>query len=294
VPLKRVLLLLAVGMGVVFGAAAFGIHKKGLPERLITPWQPVGVHQFTYFDDMCFLPPYKSFADLGAGCIKKEGTRILLWGDSYAAHYYPGLKAYLKDKDASLSEISMSSCGPLWQFQAPNAANCIELNEKVVALINNERFDMVIIAGNWMSMKGLTIEQQAAKLRGTVDQLHTHAKVFVIDQALAFEYPLTWAGALQTKGHAVLYRLIHGNEPPEPKIAPNFTAMNRMLKEVLAGSTATLIEASRVACDDTSCRYRMENGNFLSVDSGHLTEEGSIYMVEKALGPELDKIIPPR
>lgn len=79
--------------------------------------------------------------------VNPDAPRVFLWGDSHAAHLYPGLSAVLGDRVA-LSQITTSECAPLLLGEAIDPL-CYRRNTEVLAQIERERPDVLILAGNW-------------------------------------------------------------------------------------------------------------------------------------------------
>lgn len=80
---------------------------------------------------------------------RKEGPLVFLWGDSYAASLYPGLKV-LEDKGQfRVAQFTASTCPPLLGSKIPERANCEDINRNVVERIARLRPHTVLLAARW-------------------------------------------------------------------------------------------------------------------------------------------------
>ena len=64
-----------------------------------------------------------------------QGPVVLLWGDSFAAHYVPGLKRHAGQVRADILEYTLSACPPVFGFDTMSTPACGAFNDHVVDVI---------------------------------------------------------------------------------------------------------------------------------------------------------------
>ena len=84
-------------------------------------------------------------------------AKAILWGDSHADAYGPGLAEAAKQLDYPIEQVTMQACNPLfvpspWAKRGRAVAACIAFNEAVLRrLSDDEAISLVIVAGFWNS-----------------------------------------------------------------------------------------------------------------------------------------------
>ncbi len=80
----------------------------------------------------------------------QPGTkRVVLWGDSHAAHLGPGLDELSRRDNFKLAQYSSAGCPPVVPFVSDRQKECFEINELVLRKIAELKPDTVIMAGRW-------------------------------------------------------------------------------------------------------------------------------------------------
>jgi hypothetical protein len=105
-----------------------------------------------YNTGTCFLEANQSYRDWrGDQCFltRGRGLNVLLWGDSFAAQYAPGIADQAALMTADILRYTASLCPPVFGFYTVARPNCKEFNDHVREVI--QRFDIraVIITGRW-------------------------------------------------------------------------------------------------------------------------------------------------
>lgn len=133
----------------------FTLTRKGngFPERISN------ISQFK--QDTNFLPVGLCHSSRRADCdlIKGTSDKVLLFGDSHAAHYTPFWMEILKDSGLGLYARTIDSCPPLLIRNKAIDAKieelaypfCIEHLEKIKAKVAQENFSLVVISFSWCS-----------------------------------------------------------------------------------------------------------------------------------------------
>jgi peptidoglycan/LPS O-acetylase OafA/YrhL len=264
--------------------AGASIIQDGFPRRFTRmldfgapePWKP-----------LCLLNNSQSAnVWVGQRCLVNNIAEpvVLLWGDSFAAHYFP---AFLARRDALQFNVllySLESCAPLLE-DGPPQTTCAAFNQAVKAVIERYNIKTVVLAAHWQSKfdaKSAAAPdggKSPATLRHTVDWLEAQGiNVAVIGQTPSFQVsvPQAYWWRMQ-KG-----RLVQSDLDADPG-----HSMNAKLRTVL---TATpLLEPARKMCATTTCTIGEGRTPYYG-DSRHFTNAGSVRAMAP-FWPTLDALV---
>jgi peptidoglycan/LPS O-acetylase OafA/YrhL len=196
--------------------------------------------------------------------IHGKNGRILLWGDSFAAHYLPGV---LRDADrinADVLQYNFAGCPPILSYFSYARVGCTEFNKRVVDVIKSERIDTVVIAARWTDVPTHTLRRLSetlAKLR------ELHVRIYVVGQSPQFIADVQHIDYISGN-----YRSTTG---ATWKIAFN-PSINRLIAEQAA--SVIMIDPLSFLCEQDVCRYRVGHV-FLYADYGHYSRDGSVAAV---------------
>ncbi|WP_115703692.1 acyltransferase family protein [Legionella sainthelensi] len=108
-------------------------------------------YRTVYREGSCFLKPnqnYTTFNTKSCTIGNSQYKSIFLWGDSHAAHLYPGLKEQLKTTQ-SITQLTASACPPILGMDKSDRPHCKEINDFVFQRIKKEKPNEVILAARW-------------------------------------------------------------------------------------------------------------------------------------------------
>lgn len=134
-----------------------------------------------YNQDGCFLGEGAEFSWFRKVC---EGSstsplryKILVWGDSHAAHLMPGLRAVMASQEQTfdLAQFTTSSCPPLLSTSIGPQKNCVSINDSILKVIERLKPETVVMAGFWsayyrssdLEMLDAAIQTTVARIRST-------------------------------------------------------------------------------------------------------------------------------
>lgn len=109
----------------------------------------------------CFMEPDQGPDSYDAErCFAKSETRpdILLWGDSFAAHYYPGFRAVFDSEGTNVAQATASGCFPFLNFPVGGRPYCEALNTYFFNLIRQRRPRVVVLSTAWYGYTSLPVE----------------------------------------------------------------------------------------------------------------------------------------
>ena len=239
-----------------------------------------------YREGSCFLVPEKSHDSFVPECAG-ERPRIVLWGDSHAAHLWPGLKAATLPGEAA--QWTASGCPPLIGEAFAKRPHCGAINEWVLRKVLETRPQVLILAGAWIKHDEATIRRGLAE---TLARLGAdpawRPRIVLVGSVPAWRKPLPKLLASDFLG---------GDERQRSRndLDPDMARRDALIKELAAGR-AEFFSPIAAACDEAGClRYIEKDGARLpfAFDYGHLIEESSA-MVVAALFRQLGESRAPR
>jgi peptidoglycan/LPS O-acetylase OafA/YrhL len=232
-----------------------------------------------YREGSCFMTPEKSHDGFAPECAGAR-TRIVLWGDSHAAHLWPGLKAAAEPGTAA--QWTASGCPPFLNEEFAKRPHCRAINDWVLRKVLEMRPQVLILAGAWVKHDEATIRRGLAE---TLSRLHAdpawHPRIVLVGSVPAWRKPLP---------RLLASDFLSGDERMRsPNDLDRDMSRRDALVRQLAGTRAEFFSPIFVACNDEGClRYIEKDGARLpfAFDYGHLIEESSI-LVMKALFRQL-------
>lgn len=195
------------------------------------------------------------------------GEKTLLWGDSFAAHYAPGIIANASSIEETIYQYTQAGCPPVFLYYSYARPGCHDFNKNVLEIIRQLRVTQVVLSGRWidLELRGLGL------LQDTIDRLNAeNVRVIVIGQSPMFVTNVDVIAYQKTTSSAV-------SAGWNTVILPSF---NERLRKVVNG--AAFIDPIAVDCSNEICNY-LDEGRILYFDSGHLSNFGSSRLVKKIL-----------
>jgi len=247
----------------MIGAGALVVQAKGLPQRFPTYQPRVDTHADSGWQEgTCFfeahMPISKWDADKCA-IVKNDGESAMLWGDSYAAHYVPGIVANAGHIPYRVYQYTSAGCPPVLTYYSYARPNCQAFNRNALNVIKQYNIKTVILSGRWIDMKGRGLGEIQSTL-SALDSLGV--KVYVIGQSPIFV----------TNADVIAFRKSDGKQAVDRWSNSFDEALNADLKKAVG--THSFIDPVEVFCDKGKCPYR-KDGQLLFSDNGHLTQAGS-------------------
>lgn len=213
----------------------------------------------------CFLNESQTFQEWrGTGCFltRGRGPTVLLWGDSFAAHYAPGITDQAQHITADYLQYTASACPPVFDYYTAARPNCRAFNDNLPKLLSQYGISTVVMVGRWESLFKRGVSPQA--VAATVKRLNDlGVKTFVIGQSPIFNNDVQTIFA-QTGGQA---DILDASAPLSFK-----KRINSELASALP--VGTFIDPLQTLCRPSGCNYR-QDGQFLVADIGHLSAYGS-------------------
>jgi hypothetical protein len=238
-----------------------------------------------YRINVCFIEHTADIKDLNVGeCLrKKPGTRnVLLIGDSFAAHYYPGLSHIAGEFGLNISQANSSSCLPFPDVPQSSLPNCDALNKLVRDWMQANHPDFIIMSSNWLAIaQALGYERFKGALRTAVESAASVAPVMLIGPSIQYVEPLPDLLVMSSSLGYNLWRPV--------RLDPSIFVLDRKMSQDFSDlKNISFVSVLAAACPNETCPTRV-NGVPMEWDAAHLTIPGSIRLVE-AVKPQLARV----
>ena len=263
---------LAVGaittMFLVAMASVETVRTMGLPTRYTPPFPPI------------LLPTkWPPFGGTHAEAGNVAGPKILVWGDSHAAHLLPGLVALRERTPIRIYPKDFSDCPPTRAQPESKRQHCIDeignIEQKVALL----QPDIAILASYWPYQDQLDgLSEPLVFLRG----INVH-------RLIVMGYVPRWPKTLQK---VLIQAYLENPSRPVPVRLSNFVPIDpgveRYLREAAARFGARYISPMETLCNTEGCLVQLgdEPGDLMQFDDNHLTVAGSKFFV-RSIGKQV-------
>lgn len=248
-----------------------GILTQGFPSRFPDFAEQDIPGRVAWKPDRCFLADdlnYRRWSLPDCIRITTGPTRILLWGDSFAAQYMPGLLANAGELKATVIQYTAAGCLPVLGSRSYGLLPCQGFSDHVLSIIREQKIDTVVIAGRWTNLQ----QDDFARLASTLAVLdRERVRTVVIGQSPEFSIDVQVISYLK------------GSRAPDavnrwPVLFP--LSINDKLAAV-AGNHEFLNPMTAL-CVKTVCDYQ-DRGTYLYSDDGHYSADGSDRAVRALL-----------
>jgi peptidoglycan/LPS O-acetylase OafA/YrhL len=230
--------------------------KQAIPG--VEQWQP----------DICFLSGSQAPAQWSiekCTLTTTNSASLVLWGDSFAAHYVPGLLQNQAVIPYNIIEYTSAGCPPILSYFSYAIPYCQQNNQAAINLISSVRPKIVVLSARW----DLLLSRGFPGLPETVDRIvSTGAKVIIVGPSPEFVIDV----------QSLAYRL-HSDESASP--AWQIANFNPIINELLGRDAkgASILDPIVDLCHGITCPYK-KDGRFLYVDYGHFSAYGSDLAVK--------------
>ena len=220
----------------------------------------------------CFIDFHQTFKDLlQKKCVQNFDNTVVLFGDSYAAHHFIGLKKALKTTDYSVQQWTATSCRAV-NFPGNNK-RCREFYHHFLDHISDKFNDSstIIVSSHWINTFHKIGEKQFTQ---SVSEMLTRlskskARIVILGQSPTFS-----ANPFLHLLKAERYSNV--DEFMKPR---DGRKVNQVLSAAAKEHRFEFINPYKTLCKqngaEEECFIKKDN-NFLYFDVGHLSPEGSI------------------
>jgi peptidoglycan/LPS O-acetylase OafA/YrhL len=229
-----------------------------------------------YREGTCFLRPEQdasAFARCGGDSAPAGARSIVLWGDSHAAHLYPGLKA-LAEPNAQITELAASLCPPIVGIDIAGRPHCRAINDYILQRIATQRPDRVLLAAMWLG------DSDSARVADTIDALRAQG----IENITLIGPVPHWKDGLprslmryrqQDALHRVPVRMTFG--------LLSMADADARMRHLAETERVDYVSPWTILCNDQGCLTQTDDAShdLIGWDEAHLTPAGSRYLVAR-------------
>jgi peptidoglycan/LPS O-acetylase OafA/YrhL len=223
----------------------------------------------------CFGPESGAFDETCLG-LAKDKLNVLLWGDSFAAHYVPGLREALSPGLTHVLQATQPACMPTLSEQTP--AVCRRFADQMRLFFRDHRPDLVLISGDWLEYaRAPKFNGMVEDLKSTIAQLGARGiRVVLLGPAMQFKSRLP---SMLARAH------LRGVEArSEDMLLPDVFDLDRTLRSALPSmDTFSYVSVLDAVCPNKQCSLTAGENAPVSFDHAHLTAEGSRYVAAKLM-----------
>lgn len=206
-----------------------------------------------------------------------DKPNVLLWGDSHAAHYYPGLAKLAERQGFNLLQATQAGCTPTFHPHPLAKIWCREFADMMNPWFATHKIDVAVLSGDWMddvfsSRFGTMIDN----IKATTAELNAKGtRVILIGPAVQFRTGLP---------DLIIHALSRGDSPlpVADMVRPDIFAGDAKMKAALPDTEMFhYLSAIEAACPQQNCPALVDGNVPLTWDYGHLTVEGSHYVIDR-------------
>jgi peptidoglycan/LPS O-acetylase OafA/YrhL len=256
------------------------VGMNGFPDR----FSPQILHYSSYIGksqseqlggktDPCFLSAtdsedFKSFDINRCLSLSKTKKNLLILGDSHARHLVWGLNQHFKDYN--FLQATGSGCMPILRQTQKGEKECRKLVDYTFdhfLSTYNPDIDLVIVAARWQGEDLDDISKTMKLFKSTGN------KVIFIGPIVQYNAALPQLLALSER--------LKDPELPYKHILPNIKTLDNKLEDMAHNNNIPYASAFKTLCQKNRCRYVIGDAIPIQYDYGHLTLEGSDYLISK-------------
>lgn len=270
-----------VSLMVLVGAAGYITYQKGgLEFRIPQSARDLLRYDFDYKKyyraGSCFLQgeqDHRVFSKCNDNYFAGRKT-ILIWGDSHAAHLYPGFERMFGGS-VNIVQRSNGLCPSLVGFEIEISPHCRVVNDYVFEQLKDMKPDIVVMSSAWSVYGVQNYAETIKKIKSIgIENIMIVGPVPQWEQRPA---QLLYNAYLKSIPRAVPNRLRHG-------LIREVFEIEGALKESAKQNGVVYVPAKDILCNADGCLTRVGEtaDTLVAWDKwGHLTAKGSEFLVSK-------------
>lgn len=222
----------------------------------------------------------RGLSAIDPSCTEKNGRGgVFLWGDSHAQALSLGLRTLLA-RNTPFYQVASAGCKPSLtpdngRATAPRLT-CNYSNRTALDSIRVLRPDVVVIAQ----------KDQHDKTRW--GEIAARLKSYGVQHIILLGPLPQWSPSLPSV-IANRHWGLQESHISDPALDQSIMATDRATRRQIDPQAVDFVSLIDKLCVANSCLVRLQDNSLLQIDSGHLSEKGSIYIVKNFVLPELAK-----
>ncbi|HEF4758235.1 TPA: acyltransferase [Pseudomonas putida] len=217
--------------------------------------------------------------DISSCLPDRKGKKVMLWGDSHAAHYISGLSKTFEQHGYSLGFLTAQSCPPIMGVTVLSNPRCGAFNEMALPVILKEKPEMIIMSAYWMA-NDITMDLLELTIRRLSD---TGIKLVILGEGPIYKFnvPAMVADRIKTGRQDFI-----SSEELEHAFLDN--SYNVMRTRFSNRQDVKFVPVMDIICPGYKCPLTTPDGTPTAFDIAHLTKEGSEMFSERLTPAILD------
>ncbi|RWC32401.1 MAG: acyltransferase [Mesorhizobium sp.] len=259
----------ATAIALLCAGGLAGALSNGFPQRF-PDFSTERIRVGDWRNGVCFYEGGTRIEDWNlADCTRTTGfaTNVLLWGDSFAAHYVSGLEPNAQKIQANVIQYTYAGCPPDLTYFSYARPACTRFNERALSIIHDANIQAVILSGRWTDYQA----RGFGGLQKTIDRLREMGvKVYTVGQSPEFIADVQKIAFFAKREHV-------GTTSWPMAMDPDINA--RVLPFTKG---ADFIDPLTYLCDSAGCSYAdAKTKQFLYFDYGHFSSAGATLAISK-------------
>jgi len=266
---------------VLVGIGLAGYFKNGFvdglsPKEMRTFYYPSKHARTLYREGVCYLTLEQTPSAFAKECYaRNEVGGTLIWGDSHAAALSIGLRKSL----SYVIQYTASGCPPIQDAVILWSPHCKEINDFVMGEIQRIQPQAIVLHADWTSYKDYELTAGLMKTIKYVRSIVPSARVTILGGVPQ------WLPSLPK---VMLLKGISADKETylETPIWRELAAMDKELEFVAHNNGVKFVSAIDNLCLNEKCQVVTTSTEGLTLtawDYGHLTEGGSVLLVNRLL-----------
>lgn len=194
--------------------------------------------------------------------------KVILWGDSNAAHYIGAIGAFAEQSNFSFRNLEIGACPPIDAdasdyVQAKRLADCRKSRDLVINAVKD--YQIVIISADWLRYQEKSDQFMDVFFDTVQSLLAMNKKVILLGKA-----PIFASYDRLCREKSISYPFISCKVPDVP-LDSKIAALNQRLKKFAkTNGNVSYYDFNKYLCPDGICSVYDEAGKLMYYDSSHL------------------------
>ncbi|WP_375413489.1 acyltransferase family protein [uncultured Bradyrhizobium sp.] len=267
-----------LGTAVLLIASACGVVAGRTPsetDRSASKLEAYNTYDYRplFRSGSCFTQSWSTFDEK---CLTPVPGRInvLLWGDSYAAQYFHGLRNSADPQSMNILQASQAACMPTLAAATQGVASCKDFAARMETFFKDSRPDLVIVSADWLEYaRGPRFDGMIADLKHTIAELTGRGIAMVL-----LGPPVQFRSRLPSM---LMRAQLRGVDlRADDFVLPDIFALDARMRSALSPREKfAYISVVNAVCPARQCPLTIGGDVPLAWDHAHLTAEGSEYVV---------------
>jgi peptidoglycan/LPS O-acetylase OafA/YrhL len=264
------------GATLAFCLGILAVMLNGLPQRFPARAARLAAYLDHNSDELnsrgksCFLTTKLKFTDFNPKeCLDRmeEMKNYLLLGDSHAAHLWYGISNALPK--VNLMQATVAGCRPYLDLAKVRTARCVDLMTYIFAhYLNRKSIDKVLLSAQWFEFELSELSRTLDWIVGQGIPVVLFGPIPEYDTALP---RLLVRSLIENDGG----KLVNDHRLLKQKLLDN------KLRQLAADKKVQYISMYDTVCEDNRCEVLVTDDIPLQFDYGHLTKEGSAFLMQR-------------